>query len=179
MVTTRPWLDFTPELVALVLQAPIVADYLSLSDGSCAKLAPAQFHNVLLHFSPTDLYVGWCHLRACQINDEFIQTLSMNRVLHTSLLRTKPVDGNSFCVTDDAIVNFFVQRDAQLDEERGQREELTVYRGSFTKDLFKRLVEANPVSMRTRPLRITVSALRFEDKDLRDYAQNLSYSDRG
>ncbi|KAH7696287.1 hypothetical protein AAVH_36644, partial [Aphelenchoides avenae] len=38
---------------------------------------------------------------------------------------------------------------------------------------------ASSVSVRTRPLRITVSPVCFEEEDLRDYAQYLTYRDRG
>ncbi|KAH7702551.1 hypothetical protein AAVH_30289 [Aphelenchoides avenae] len=172
-------LVFTPELAVLVLQTPIVAESLSLFMGSCAELAPAQFHKVLVHFSPTNLFVYGCHLRACQINDEFVRTLSTNRVPCTSLRGREPVDGGSFCVTDDAVVDFCIQENLQVHQEGEQLEELTLHYGSFTKDLFKRLVEASSMSMRVRPLRITVSTVRFEDEDLRDYAQHLTYSGPG
>ncbi|KAH7722994.1 hypothetical protein AAVH_09466 [Aphelenchoides avenae] len=33
--------------------------------------------------------------------------------------------------------------------------------------------------MRTRPLRITVSPVRFEEEDLRDFAQHLTYREHG
>ncbi|KAH7723028.1 hypothetical protein AAVH_09501 [Aphelenchoides avenae] len=58
-------------------------------------------------------------------------------------------------------------------------EQLDVSNGRCTKDLFKRLVEASSLSTRTLPLRITVSPARFEDEDLRDFAEHLSYRQRG
>ncbi|KAH7695645.1 hypothetical protein AAVH_37294, partial [Aphelenchoides avenae] len=172
-------LVFTPELAAIVLRTPIVAESLSVIEGNCADLTPTQFHKVVLHFSPTRLCVDRCPLRACQINSEFLRALCKNRVLCSSFSRAGPVDGDSFHVTDDALVEFCAQSDVQIDQEREQLEELELQDGSFTKDLFKRLVEAHSVSMRTQPLRITVSPLRFEDEDLRDFAQYLSYRNRG
>ncbi|KAH7714138.1 hypothetical protein AAVH_18533 [Aphelenchoides avenae] len=64
-------LVLTPELLARVTQAPIVAGTLSITSpgfdvaGSCAELSPSQFHELLLHFSPTSLDFGGCRLRAC------------------------------------------------------------------------------------------------------------------
>lgn len=137
-------LVFTPAFVALVLQAPIVADHLTLWNGSYAKLAPSLFHNFVLHFSPTVLDLDWCHLRASQISDEFLRALHKKRVVCISFpYRPGPVDGDSFCVSDDAIVEFCAQHDVQIDQEEKQLEALALCNGSFTKDLFKRLVEVS------------------------------------
>ncbi|KAH7725295.1 hypothetical protein AAVH_07088 [Aphelenchoides avenae] len=175
-------LVFTPELAALALQTPIVTCALDLHAGSCADLTPAQFHKVLLHFSPTYLNFVDSSLRASQISNELLRALSDNRVRHAKFPNTLPVDGGSFYVTDDAIVDFCVHEDVPIGQERcgptlSPSGELVLYNGNFTKDLFKRLVEASSVSKRSLPLRIIVS--RVEAEDLRDYAQNLSYRARG
>ncbi|KAH7673230.1 hypothetical protein AAVH_42290 [Aphelenchoides avenae] len=167
----------TPELTALVLRTPIVASYLTLSGGSYAELTPAEFHKLVLHFSPTELLLGTCPLRASHVTVEFIRMLSKKRVLCSSFPYVSPVDGDSFYVTDDAVVEFCAQQDVQVLQEREQLEELTLCRGRFTKDLFKRLVEASSASNRTRPLGMEVSPVHFEDEDLREYAQHLTYRD--
>ncbi|KAH7704709.1 hypothetical protein AAVH_28094 [Aphelenchoides avenae] len=146
----------TPELAALVLQTPIVTRALFLSQGSYAELTPPQFHKLVLHFSPTDLLFITGPLRASHATDGFIRMLSKNRVLCSSFPFNGPVDGDRFYVTDDAVVEFGVQQDAQLDQEGEELEKLTVRHGGFTKDLFKRLVEASSMSKRTRPFGIRV-----------------------
>lgn len=61
-----------------------------------------------------------------------------------------PVDGGSFHVTDDAIVNFCLEEDVQIDRQeedaapkRRPHAELHVDNGIFTKNLFKRLIEVS------------------------------------
>ncbi|KAH7695654.1 hypothetical protein AAVH_14524 [Aphelenchoides avenae] len=166
-------LVFTPELAALVLRTPIVTKFLHLNDGSCAALTSTLFHKLVLHFSPTYLSLNRCRLRASQLSDEFLRTLS--NVLRIWFREVGPVDGASFFVTDDAIVEFCVHQDVHTDQEMERLEELTLHNGNFTKDLFKRLVEASTVSIRTRPLQITLSPSCVEDEELRDYAQYLTY----
>ncbi|KAH7708165.1 hypothetical protein AAVH_24593 [Aphelenchoides avenae] len=151
-------LVFKPEFVALVLQTPIVAGDLTFDAGSCAEVTAAQFRGVLTHFSPTLLFLDTCRLT--------------------------PVDGAKYAVTDDPVVEFCVQEDVPVGEDGVasiQRSfgELFLPNGRFTKDLFKRLIEASSVSKRTKPLRIVVGPPRFEEEDLRDFAQQLSYSFRG
>src|SRR5688572_9822320 len=103
---------FTPELAALVLQAPIVADELRLdAEANCAELTPTQFHEFVLHFSPTSLGFTYSHLRPSQITNGFLRALSIralsnNRLLRAVFPRKLPADGGSFCATDDAIVDF-------------------------------------------------------------------------
>ncbi|KAH7710431.1 hypothetical protein AAVH_22281 [Aphelenchoides avenae] len=144
---TLQGLVFTPALAALVLQAPIVAEALSLVQGNCAELTVTQFNKVLLHFSPTELVIHACQLRACHLTDELIRALSWNGVRHIKFQNLVPVDGGSFAVTDDAIVAFCVQPDVPTSQEgdavqKGRLHgELVVSNGSCTKDLFKRLVE--------------------------------------
>ncbi|KAH7725823.1 hypothetical protein AAVH_06666 [Aphelenchoides avenae] len=99
---------FAPEHAALVLQVPIVADTLSLIGGSCAELTATKLRRVLLHFSPTSLLLHSL-FRACQISDELIRALFTNGVRFASFPNKGPVDGGSFCVTDDAIVELCVQ----------------------------------------------------------------------
>lgn len=55
----------------------------------------------------------------------------------------RPVDGGSFVVTEDAIVDFCAQRHVQIDSEIERLEELTLRHGIFTNELFKRLVEVS------------------------------------
>ncbi|KAH7701558.1 hypothetical protein AAVH_31307 [Aphelenchoides avenae] len=160
---------FTPALVGHVLEMPISVRKLDLGAGSCAGLTPAQFHDLVLHLSPDFLLLG-CHLRAGHVTDGLLRALSNNRVRGITLLNNAPVDGGSFGVTDDAVVDFCVQPN-DCDAEGRQ---LVLYNGSFTKDLFKRLVEAIAVSTHTQPLHITVSPVPFQDEDLRDFAQHLS-----
>ncbi|KAH7698862.1 hypothetical protein AAVH_34039, partial [Aphelenchoides avenae] len=172
-------LDFTPELATLIFQAPIVAHALRIDEGSCADLTPTQFQEVLLHFSPASLDIDGCRLRACQLTDGFIRGLSKARVQCMTFYNLVPVDADNFGLTDDAIVDFCVQDDVQIGQEgdaTAQRsyEELDVCNGSFTKELFKRLVEASSASTRTQPLQITVSPFPFEEEDLRDFSQYLS-----
>ncbi|KAH7693420.1 hypothetical protein AAVH_39544 [Aphelenchoides avenae] len=165
-------LVFTSELASLVLQAPIVA---------------AQFHEVILHFAPTSLDFNNSHLRPCHITNGFLRALSLralskNRMLRTVFPRKVPVDGGSFCATDDAVVAFCLQPDVLVGQEEDAPKkkkkayaELALYHGRFTKGLFKRLVEACYLSKRTQPLRIFVSPVRIEDEDLHDFAQHLVY----
>lgn len=49
-----------------------------------------------------------------------------------------PEDGDRFCVTDDAVVEFC---ERQIEQEGQQLEELCLDHGSFSKDLFKRLIQ--------------------------------------
>ncbi|KAH7720487.1 hypothetical protein AAVH_12020 [Aphelenchoides avenae] len=176
-------LIFTPDLAAFVLQTPVVSYALRFEAASCAELTTVQFHNVVRHFSPTSLDIDGCHLHAGQITVGFLRDLRTNRVRQIQFLRMVPVDGGSFPVTDDAIIDFCVQEDTPIGQEVGQARsldgELVVRNGTFTKDLFKRLVEASSVSMRALPLRIIVSPVRVEDDDLRDFAQLVSYRYRG
>ncbi|KAH7698818.1 hypothetical protein AAVH_34084 [Aphelenchoides avenae] len=184
---TLSGLVFTPELLSLVLQTPIVTDTLNLFEGSCVELTPTQFQEVLLHFSPTSLDINTCQLRACQLTDELLRALSKKskkRVRRIKFQNLVPVDGGSFAVTDHVIVDFCTQPDVQGQEEdavstRKLCGELVVSNGSFTKNLFKRLVEASDASMRTKPLRISVSPVRLEEEDIRDFEERLSYRHRG
>ncbi|KAH7696305.1 hypothetical protein AAVH_36625 [Aphelenchoides avenae] len=179
---TLDGLVITPALATLVLQTPIVAVEINLRGGNGAELTPAQFQEVLLHFSPTALTVRDCQLRACQINDELIRALSKNRMRETLFQDLVPVDGDSFCVTDDALVDFCLQDDVPVGQGGDAARmclELEVNNGSFTKNLFKRLVDANSVSTSPQPLRIAVSPLRIEEGDLHDFAPHLSYRKRG
>ncbi|KAH7714720.1 hypothetical protein AAVH_17919 [Aphelenchoides avenae] len=182
-------LVFAPEFAALMIQTPIVADSLCLgTETSCAELTPTQFREFVLHFSPSSLYFTYSHLRPGQITNGFLGTLSLraqskNRMLCARLPRKVPVDGGSFCATDDAVVDFCMQPDILVAQEEDAPKkkkkpyaELALYHGRFTKDLFKRLVEASAVSKRTQPLRIFVSPVRIEDGDLRDFADHLWHS---
>lgn len=57
-----------------------------------------------------------------------------------------PVDGDSFCVTDDALVDFCLQDDVPVGQGGDAARmclELEVNNGSFTKNLFKRLVDVS------------------------------------
>ncbi|KAH7725618.1 hypothetical protein AAVH_06798 [Aphelenchoides avenae] len=179
------WFTLTPALATLVLQTPIVVHDLKFREVDCAELTPTQFQDVVLHFSPTRVVdFSGCPLRACQLTDEFLRVLSKN----SSRIRMEyvaPVDGGSFHMTDDAVVDFCAQQDVGIGNEGDTLsnwkpyEELILNHGSFTKDLFRRLVEASAVSMRTQTLRITVGPLPpIEDVDLRDFAQHLSYRRR-
>ncbi|KAH7722963.1 hypothetical protein AAVH_09433 [Aphelenchoides avenae] len=179
-------LVFTPDLAALVRQAPIVVGNFSLVHGSCAELTPTQFHEVILHFSPTSLDFNNSHLHPCHITNAFLRPLSLralnkDRMLRAVFPRKVPVDGGSFCATDDAVVDFCKQPDVEVGQEEDAPKnkkkkayaELTLYHGRFTKGLFKRLVEACYLSKRTQPLRIFVSPVRIEEEDLHDFAQHL------
>ncbi|KAH7710681.1 hypothetical protein AAVH_22017 [Aphelenchoides avenae] len=177
-------LVFTPDRAAVVLQTPIVCDELILDAASCAELTPIQFHNVVRHFSPTSLDIDRCRLRAYQITDGFLGDLRTNRVRQIVFQNMVPLDGVSFHATDDAIIDFCVQEDVPTFDQEDTcplrlHQELVVCNGTFTKGLFKRLVQASSVSKRVRPLRIFVSAVRVEDDDLRDFAQLLSHRGRG
>ncbi|KAH7720482.1 hypothetical protein AAVH_12015 [Aphelenchoides avenae] len=172
-------LVFTPALAALILQTLVVSDALRFEAGSCAELTPVQFHNVVRHFSPTSLDIDRCHLHAGQITVGFLRDLRTNRVRQIQFLNMVPVDGGSFPVTDDAIIDFCVQEDAPIGQARRPDGELVVCNGTFTKDLFKRLVEASSVSKRAHPLRIAVSPVRVEDDDLRDFEHRLSHPNGG
>lgn len=132
---------FTPELAALVLQTPVVATTLFLQNGSCAELTPTLFQKVVLHFSLTLLHVYRCHLRSSHITDGFLEALSKS-VRRTKVWDMVPVDGDRFDVTDDALVERCLQEDAHADEEDMEKVEF-LCKGSFTKDLFKRLVEVS------------------------------------
>ncbi|KAH7705606.1 hypothetical protein AAVH_27183 [Aphelenchoides avenae] len=175
---------FTAELAEAVLQTPIVAGKLEFS-GSCAELTPTQFQEVITHFSPTYLSLGRCHLRACQLNDGLLQALSKKGMAGALFSHEEgPVDADSFCVTDDAIVAFCTQQDVRTENDEVPSRhktfaQLTLYDGSFTKDLVKRLVEAISASMRTQSLKIQVSPVTVADEDLRDFAEHLSYAYRG
>ncbi|KAH7722962.1 hypothetical protein AAVH_09432 [Aphelenchoides avenae] len=174
-------LFFTPELGALVLQAPIVVDAFSLVHSSCAELTATQLHKILLHFSPTSMDFNNSHLRSCQITNGFLRALSKNRMLRTLFPRKVPVDGGSFCATDDAVVDFCMQPDVQIGPEGDAPKSnkpyraLVLYHGRFTKALFKRLVEASAAYTPTQPLRIFVSPVPTQDEDLRDFAEYLWY----
>lgn len=140
-------LDFTPEFAALVLRTPIFADELVLVEGKCVEMAPAQFHEIVQHFAPTSLDISNCRLRTCQISDEFFRALIKNRVRRISLSHP-PVDGDGFCVTDDAVIEFCAQHDVSIGQEgdepeQPRRRDLELYHGRFTKDLFKRLIEVS------------------------------------
>lgn len=144
-------IDFTPALAKLVLDVPIVALDL-VYGGSFADLTPAEFRALVFHFSPTELCLtkgseSPLQLRANQISDEFLQALTMNRVRRVLFPDAEPMGGGSFSVTDDAIVNFCVQADEpveQYDEDDGNPyAKLSVSNGTFSKDLFKRLVEVS------------------------------------
>ncbi|KAH7723016.1 hypothetical protein AAVH_09488 [Aphelenchoides avenae] len=169
-------LVFTPELAAHVLQTPVVTGSLSLHDVRCAQLTPTQFQELLLRFSPSSLEIKACQLRAYQLTGDLIRALSENRVRRTKFHNFVPVDSDSFAVTDDALVDLCVRSDAQVGRKGfyAPVDELALHGGRFTKNLFKRLVEASSVSRRTRPLRIIVSPSPVEQKDLRDFAHHLS-----
>ncbi|KAH7723017.1 hypothetical protein AAVH_09489 [Aphelenchoides avenae] len=173
-------LVFTPQLVALVLQTPIVAGALSFLQGSCAGLTPTQFQDTILHFAPASLNITACQLRASHLTDGLLRALSMRNVMFSSAV---PVDGRKYSVTDDAVVDFCMQDDVSTSQQRDAPKrllygELIMRHGSFTKGLFKRLVEASTVSVRTQPIRIDVSPLRFGWKDLPEFEQYLSDRDR-
>ncbi|KAH7723027.1 hypothetical protein AAVH_09500 [Aphelenchoides avenae] len=180
---------FKSEHAALLLQTPIVTDALSVYSGSCAELTPAQLHDVLLHFSPISLDIqsyspmSWhvhnCPLHASQLTDGLIRALSKNSLRNAEFPEMAPADGDIFRVTDDAIVDFFLLDEGRVAPMWKPYAELVVFNGRFTKALFKRLVEANTVSVRTRPLRIIVSPSPVEDEDLREFAQHLSLHRRG
>ncbi|KAH7708161.1 hypothetical protein AAVH_24589 [Aphelenchoides avenae] len=179
-----PRLTFTSAIAKLVIEAPITAHQLSFLSGSCTELTSTELRDVVLHVSPTSLCLYSCHLRACQLTDEFLCSLRKNNVRRALFQNVVPVDGESFCVTDDAVVGFRMQQDVCVGEEedapkQGPLGELVLHNGSFTKDLFKRLVEANTSSTRTQPLRIFVSPCSVVEEDLRDFAQHLSYRHRG
>lgn len=148
LVTPNPkvrlGLVFTPAIAELALETPIVARELHFDGGSCAELTPAHLHKLLLHFSPIELKMSKCQLRACQVSDEFVRALIKNRVRRTSFPWVAPVDGDRFHVTDDAVVEFCMQPDVQASEEEGESYwDLVVYKGNFSKNLFKRLVEVS------------------------------------
>ncbi|KAH7723031.1 hypothetical protein AAVH_09504 [Aphelenchoides avenae] len=177
---TLEGLVFTPQLAALVFKTTIVADDLNLHDGNCSELTSAQFQELLLHFSPTSLNIRDCQLRACQLTDELIRGLRKNRMREIFFQNLMPVDGGNFPLTDDALVDFCMQEDIPIDQGAVESERLfVVANGIFTKDLFKRLVEASSVSTRKQPFRIVASWPRVEEEDLRDFSQHLSYRDRG
>ncbi|KAH7723001.1 hypothetical protein AAVH_09473 [Aphelenchoides avenae] len=95
----------------------------------------------------------------------------------------EPVDGGRFAVTDDAIVEFCVQPDVQTDQEgdasKQKYGELKVYKGKFTKTSSSVWLRQALCRRARRTLRIVVSPVRFEEEDLRDFAQHLSYRQRG
>ncbi|KAH7714714.1 hypothetical protein AAVH_17913 [Aphelenchoides avenae] len=131
-------LTFTPAIATLLLESPITAHQLSFLTGSCTELTSTQFRDVVLHLSPTSLCLYSCLLRACQINDEFLCSLPKNHVRRASFQNLVPVDGDSFCVTDDAVVDFCMQQDVCVGEEEdapkpGPVGELVLHNGSFTK----------------------------------------------
>lgn len=140
---------FTSELADLVLQTSIVTDALHFDTASCVELSPTQFHEVVRHFLPTSLDTISCRLRECHITDEFLRALTKNRVRRLTFRNRAPVDGVSFRVTDDIIVDFCVQEDVPTVEAAGAASkqrlygELIVCNGRFTKHLFKRLVEVS------------------------------------
>lgn len=128
-------LAFTPELAALVLQTPVVTDWLGFFVGSFAALTPTLFQEVLQHFSPTSLNITGCRLRASEVVGRLIGAISENRL-----------DGGSSCMMDDAITDFILQEDVHSGDEGDASTdrpfgELKSSEGSITKDLFKRLVE--------------------------------------
>ncbi|KAH7725616.1 hypothetical protein AAVH_06796 [Aphelenchoides avenae] len=175
------WLTLTPELAALVLQTPMVVHKLKMDDVSCAELTPVQFQEVILHFSPALLDVGSRRLRACLLTDDFIRALS-KKASRISFGNGAPVDGGSFHVTDDAVVDFCAQQDVANGEagdhtsEWKPYAELIFYHGRFTKDLFRRLVEASTASMRSQTLRIVVCPIpRIRDDDLQRFGEHVSY----
>lgn len=132
----------------MVLQTPIVCDELILDAASCAELTPIQFHNVVRHFSPTSLDIDRCRLRAYQITDGFLGDLRTNRVRQIVFQNMVPLDGVSFHATDDAIIDFCVQEDVPTFDQEDTcplrlHQELVVCNGTFTKGLFKRLVQVN------------------------------------
>ncbi|KAH7714711.1 hypothetical protein AAVH_17910 [Aphelenchoides avenae] len=172
-------LVFTPALATLVIESSIIAFRLDVFGGSCAELMPTQLLKILMHLSPSSLWLG-SDLRACQVSDELVRALKKVGVRRATFTNSAPVDGGSFCVTDDAIVDFCAQADVQISQEGyAQFKELHLYNGRFTKDLFKRLIEASALSTHTQRLQICVSPIRFKDEDLRDFAQHLSYRNRG
>lgn len=137
-------LDFTPELATLILQTPIAAEKLVLVQGSCTALMSTQFQEVVGHLSPTELEVHDGCFLPCQVTDEFIRELFENRcrriVFHGYAGRDR------FDVTDDALVDLCMQQDAQIGAEGdglNPASVLSLQRGSFTKDLVKRLVQVS------------------------------------
>lgn len=75
-----------------------------------------------------------------------------------------PVDGDRFSVTDDAIVDFCLRPDGQIDQEANAadeiNDELCVENGSITKGLFKRLVEVSAWMLGLQPQQC-VKRIRF------------------
>jgi hypothetical protein len=147
-------ITFTPALRTLVLEAPIVVEDLMIFSSNFAELTPDQVHEVILHFSPTDLDLEYNRFHVSQLNDDFLRALIKNRVQRIEFPREQPVGGDRFALTDDAVVDFCVQQDvAQHDEEQDEDEQgaevpyaaLTVRHGRFTTNLFKRLVEVMTV----------------------------------
>lgn len=128
-----------------VLQAPVVARGLTFYAGSCAELTPNEFHEVVLHFTPTLLaFKDSCRLCAGQITDEFIRALLTNGVLRVAFPNELPADGDRFNVTDHAIADFCVQGPYLGFGE------LALFNGRFTKDLFKRLIEVSRLMLYVR-----------------------------
>ncbi|KAH7722966.1 hypothetical protein AAVH_09436 [Aphelenchoides avenae] len=147
-------LVFTAELATLVLQTPIIAKVLNFHGGSCAQLTPTQLRKVLVHFSPTALYLESCGLRVCHLSDELFRAMFKKCLRYTFLRELEPIDGDVFCVTNDLVVDFCMQQDVQVIEapsdsppaspsRRIPHAELNLKDGTFTKDLFKRLVEVS------------------------------------
>lgn len=129
-------LVFTPDLAALVLQTPVVTDWLGFFKGNFAVLAPTQFHEVLVHFSPTSLNITGCAMRASQLMERLLGGISENCVRHAKYQDMVPVYGG---MTDDAIIDFCLLEDVHIGE---------LHKGSFTKELFKRLVEVSTCTSR-------------------------------
>ncbi|KAH7714713.1 hypothetical protein AAVH_17912 [Aphelenchoides avenae] len=135
-------LAFTPSFARLVLETPVIVQQLRFYAGRFAELTPALFHEVVLYLSPTSLFIYHCHLRADQITDEFFRALCKNGLLCAFFNGPVPLDGGTFRVTDDAVIDFCMQEDVQVGQEGEEAfGEFVPPNGNFTKDLFKRLVE--------------------------------------
>lgn len=85
MFLTFNRLVFTPELATCILETAIIANDLTIFMGSCAELTPARFQEILVHFSPTFLWLASCHI--CHISDESVRALIRNDAVRMSLCR--------------------------------------------------------------------------------------------
>lgn len=139
-------------MATLVLETPIIAHQLTFASGSYTELTPTEFRELVVHFSPSSVNLEKCDLRPSQISDDFLRALFKNGVRKTwikSALPEQDEETVAFHVTDDAVVDFFAQendpigQEGKVDTSRSWRPELAIDNGSFTKDLFKRVVEVS------------------------------------
>ncbi|KAH7713280.1 hypothetical protein AAVH_19394, partial [Aphelenchoides avenae] len=137
---------FTPALAALVVEAPIIAHQLRFEGCTFAELTPNEFHELALHFSPTSLKLSSTHHGEGHLADAFLRQLGTKGVRRIEFPRMAS-DGGSCYVTDDAVVEFFVQPDVPVGQGGGPSSEWEPYgelhleSARFTKDLLKRIVE--------------------------------------